>query len=80
MGVDVVGLYFVWGGGHFDNTLFVCAPGSRSLNSVSHSFRECDINILSSFLATFFVSPVCALFLLGAGDDQGFGSVAPLHC
>ena len=73
MGVDVVGLYFVWGGGHFDNTLFVCAPGSRSLNSVSHSFTECGINILSSFLISFFVSPVCALFALGACGDQGIG-------
>ena len=79
VGVDVGGLYLVCGGGHFDNTLFVCAPGSRSLNSVSHSFTECGINILSSFLTSFFVSPVCALFLLGTSGDQGFGSVAPLH-
>ena len=58
MGLDVRGLYFVWGGGHFDNTLFVCALGS---------FTECGINILSSFLTSFFVFPVCALFLLTVG-------------
>ena len=79
MGLDVRGLYFVWDGGHFDNTLFVCALGSCSLNSVSQSFTECGINILSSIFTSFFVSPVCALCLLGASGDQGFESVAPLH-